>query len=67
MKIAIKSLSRLFDKKVEIVAKPIGVAAERTYQGIFTSVYSDGNEHFIELDNKILINSLYIATITILD
>ena len=65
MKIA-KSLLALSGQKVEIVAKPIGVAVSKSYKGVVTSLYIDGQCAFIALDTGELINTIYIATITIL-
>ena len=64
-----KSLVLLSGKKVEIVSKGIGVNVSKSYKGVVTSVYIDGGGSctFIALDTGELINTLYIATITILD
>lgn len=64
MKMA-KSLLQLSGKKVEIQSKAIGTGMPKSYKGVIMSLYQDGQCTFIELDSGELINTLYIANITI--
>lgn len=61
----VKSLLSLSGKKVEIITKPIGTAAAKQISGVVESLYVDGQCAFIGLNTGELINTLYIATITI--
>ena len=60
---------KLVNKKVEIQSKSIGtgVFQASTYKGIVTAIWQDGHCTFIELDSGVLINTLYVANITIVD
>ena len=63
-----KDITRLKGKKVEIHIKPIGTAVStKSYKGEVLDIYTDGNTSFIELDIGELINTKYIATITIIN
>lgn len=64
----IKSLLALTGKKVKITTKPIGTGLDfNVYKGVIVSLYQDGQCAFIELDSGELINTRYIAAITIID
>jgi hypothetical protein len=61
----VKSLMSLSGKRVEIQSKAIGTGMPKSYKGVVVSLYLDGQCTFIELDSGELINTLYIANITI--
>ena len=60
---------KLVNKKVVIQSKSIGtgVLQASTYKGVVTAIWQDGHCTFIELDSGELINTIYIASITILN
>ena len=58
---------KLINKKVEIYIKPFGTGIAKSYKGVVVSLQQDGHCTFIELDSGELINTIYIANITILD
>ena len=66
MKMA-KSLLSLSGQRVEIITKPIGTHELKSYKGVVTSLFVDGQCAFLGLDTGELINTIYIATITILE
>lgn len=60
---------KLINKKVAIQSKSYGTGMFQagTYKGTVVALWQDGHCTFIELDSGELINTLYIASITILD
>lgn len=61
----VKSLMSLSGKRVEIQSKAIGTGMPKSYKGVVVSLYQDGQCAFIALNSGELINTLYIANITI--